>query len=68
MSITFQGREWAYDVDFQVIKDSLEEPVPSELEGYFRLRESAKNVQIAQDSIYTIKANAADKKMNTSST
>ena len=34
--ITFQGREWAYDVDFQVIQDSLEEPVLSELEGYFR--------------------------------
>jgi hypothetical protein len=35
--ITFQGEEWAYDVDFQVLKDSLDgPPVPSELEGYFR--------------------------------
>lgn len=34
--ITFQGQEWAYDVDFQMIKNSLEEPVPAELEGYFR--------------------------------
>ena len=34
--ITFQGEEQVYDVDFQVLKDSLDGPVPSELEGYFR--------------------------------
>ena len=34
--ITFQGEEGAYDVDFQVLQASLDGPVPSELEEYFR--------------------------------
>ena len=34
--INFQGDEQVYDVNFQVLKDSLDGPVPSELEGYFR--------------------------------
>ena len=40
--ITFQGKEEIYDVDFQVLQDSLNHPVPPELTGYFhyaRLRE-----------------------------
>ena len=40
--ITFQGKEEIYDVDFQVLQDSLNHPVPPELAGYFyyaRLRE-----------------------------
>ena len=32
----FDGQEWAYDVDFQVLQDSLDGPVPAELEGYFQ--------------------------------
>ena len=34
--ITFQGEEWAYDVDFQAIQNSLEGPVSPELENYFQ--------------------------------
>ena len=34
--ITFQGEEWAYDVDFQALRDSLNHPVTSEFAGYFR--------------------------------
>ena len=34
--ITFQGEEWVYDVDFQVLQDSLNHPVPPELVEYFR--------------------------------
>ena len=34
--ITFQGEEWVYDVDFQILQDSLNHPVPPELAGYFR--------------------------------
>ena len=34
--ITFQGKEWVYDVDFQVLQDSLHPPVPPELVEYFR--------------------------------
>ncbi|MDE0398495.1 MAG: hypothetical protein OXL96_11895 [Candidatus Poribacteria bacterium] len=40
--VIFDGQEWAYDVDFQVLQDSLEEPVPAEFDEYFqytRLRE-----------------------------
>ena len=33
--ITFEGQQWAYDVDFQILQDSLE-AVPSELSAYFR--------------------------------
>ena len=34
--VIFDGQEWAYDVDFLVLQDSLDVPVPAELEGYFR--------------------------------
>ena len=34
--ITFQGEEWVYDVDFQVLQDLLNYPVPPELAEYFR--------------------------------
>ena len=34
--ITFQGEEWVYDVDFQVLQDLLNHPVPPKLAGYFR--------------------------------
>ena len=34
--ITFQAEEWVYDVDFQILQDSLNHPVPPELAGYFR--------------------------------
>ncbi|MDE0484764.1 MAG: hypothetical protein OXI67_19465 [Candidatus Poribacteria bacterium] len=34
--VTFEGYEGAYDVDFQVLQDSLDGPVPAELEGYFQ--------------------------------
>lgn len=34
--ITFQGEEWAYDVDFQVLQVALGDTVPPELESYFR--------------------------------
>jgi hypothetical protein len=34
--IPFQGEEWVYDVDFQMLKDSFKDPIPSELEPYFR--------------------------------
>ncbi len=34
--ITFQGEEWIYDVDFQVLQESLNPPVPPELTEYFR--------------------------------
>ena len=34
--ITFQGEEWAYDVDFQAIQNSLEGPLSPELENYFQ--------------------------------
>ena len=34
--ITFQGEEGVYDVDFQVLQDSSDHPVPPELAGYFR--------------------------------
>lgn len=34
--ITWQGQQWAYDVDFRFLQDSLQGAIPSELEGYFR--------------------------------
>ena len=34
--ITFQGEEWVYDIDFQVLQDSSNQPVPPELANYFR--------------------------------
>ena len=34
--ITFQGKEWVYDVNFEVLQDSFNQPVPSELAKYFR--------------------------------
>ena len=34
--ITLQGEEWIYDVDFQVLQDSLNHPVSPELTEYFR--------------------------------
>ena len=34
--VTFEGYEGAYDVDFQVLQDSLDGPVPAELEEYFQ--------------------------------
>ena len=34
--ITLQGEEWIYDVDFQVLQDSFNPPVPPELTEYFR--------------------------------
>ena len=34
--ITVQGEEWVYDVDFEVLQDSFNQPVPSELAKYFR--------------------------------
>lgn len=34
--IIFQDQEWAYDIDFQMLQNSLEGPVPPELKGYFR--------------------------------
>ena len=34
--VIFNGQEGAYDVDFQVLQDSLDGPVPAELEGYFQ--------------------------------
>lgn len=34
--VILDGQEWAYDVDFQVLQDSLDGPVPAELEGYFQ--------------------------------
>ncbi len=32
----FEGEEWTYDVDFQMLKDSIKGSIPSELEPYFR--------------------------------
>lgn len=32
----FQGEEWTYDVDLQMLQDSIKGPIPSELEPYFR--------------------------------
>ncbi len=32
----FQGEEWTYDVDLQLLKDSIKGSTPSELEQYFR--------------------------------
>ena len=34
--VIFEDQEWAYDVDFQVLQDSLDGPVPSEFDEYFR--------------------------------
>ena len=34
--ITFQGKEWVYDVDFKVLQNSFKQPVSSELTEYFR--------------------------------
>ena len=34
--IAFQGEEWVYDVDFQVLQDSFNRPIPPELAEYFR--------------------------------
>ena len=34
--ITVQGEEWIYDVNFEVLQDSFNQPVPSELAKYFR--------------------------------
>ena len=34
--ITFQGEEWVYDIDFQVLQDLFNQPVPPELANYFR--------------------------------
>ena len=34
--ITFQGEEWAYDIDFRMLQVSLGDTVPPELEPYFR--------------------------------
>ena len=34
--ITFQGEEWVYDIDFQVLQDSSNQPVRSQLANYFR--------------------------------
>ena len=34
--ITVQGEEWVYDVNFEVLQDSFNQPVPSELAKYFR--------------------------------
>ena len=34
--ITVQGEEWVYDVDFNVLQDLFNQPVPSELAKYFR--------------------------------
>ena len=34
--ITVQGEEWVYDVDFEVLQDSFNQPIPSELAKYFR--------------------------------
>lgn len=50
--VIFEGQEWAYDVDFQVLQDSLDGPVPSELEGYFQytsLREMLELPEIPPD-------------------
>lgn len=32
----FEGEEWTYDVDFQMLKDSIKGSIPSELEPHFR--------------------------------
>ena len=32
----FEGEEWTYDVDLQMLKDSFKGSIPSELEPYFR--------------------------------
>ena len=34
--VLFEGEEWTYDVDFQMLQDSFKGSVPSELEPYFR--------------------------------
>ena len=34
--ITVQGEEWVYDVDFEVLQDSFNQPIPSEFAKYFR--------------------------------
>ena len=34
--ITVKGEEWVYDVDFEVLQDSFNQPLPSELAKYFR--------------------------------
>ena len=34
--VTFQGEEWAYDVDFRILQVSLGDTVPPELASYFR--------------------------------
>lgn len=51
--VIFDGKEWAYDVDFQVLQNSLDGPVPAELEGYFQyasLREMLELPVIPPDS------------------
>ena len=50
--VIFEDQEWAYDVDFQVLQDSLDGPVPAELEGYFQyanLREMLELPEIPPD-------------------
>ncbi len=50
--VIFEGQEWAYDVDFQVLQDSLDGPVPAELEEYFQytsLREMLELPEIPPD-------------------
>lgn len=32
----FEGEEWTYDVDLQMLKDSIKGSIPSELDPYFR--------------------------------
>ena len=34
--IAVQGEEWVYDVNFEVLQDSFNQPIPSELAKYFR--------------------------------
>ena len=58
--ITFQGEEWVYDVDFQILQDSLNHPVPPELAGYFRfarLREMFGLPDIPPEQLQQMKKN-----------
>lgn len=52
--ITFQGQQMAYDVDFQTVQNSIQVPIPPELEGYFRyasMREMFGLPEISSDQL-----------------
>ena len=59
--ITFQGEEQVYDVDFQVLKDSLDGPCSIRIRGLFSLREVAGDVRVTRYATRAIATNAVEK-------